>query len=932
DPDGYTTYRPMIQRINLGDGGVWVVGTGSNGHPAQMASFGMCIVQTGNANNKLCTYLGTGRPIIDSQDDLTGAFSTNTLEAGFLEWNTAEWDGVDSVNLMIFQPLREGPNNNGWISVKLQEVSAGIEVGPLVDRAGSEEELGSATDNASFVFRSKNMLPFLGEGINHCVNIQTEGVGNTDRPLIYWEITQSQATKSVVRFHPFAHQFDGNNVADAPEHGRGASLFDPLWFEDILDERFLGKNFQGSFFHGSASNDPDMTLLLNAMLDENPVTSAFNTAMVPNITDTPGATPGYKLGRTATTSTNPVDLAGKRALSVNLGGATWVAGNRVRPGGVMLDFVLSLPDSETLDIGPVFDLDAFNPEGCASTAAGLGDDPGVLGITNGSTPPKKFDPRAQLISNLGLQTPFEDELPGAVASDAASSPVGGLTPGSYVYRYTFRNSCTGKESDPNPDDIVVDTSGQSPAASVELSFAGVSVPNDPQIDEICIYRTSEGGAFPVLARIACFDFSVSTLHTDEVADSELDFTNFPLSILNGFPVCGPIIAEFRNRLFLMGDIPQLSPDGTVDAVTDSDILTFSTDAEVDTCMVARFIQLEGDCKAYEVQKLLPSVDQSPFLPRIKLVQPYEGSSSTANKFTICGRPNRITFSEPLEPDYWPAINFIDVEPGDGDRLMGAISNFNGLIVCKRRKTYVLRFSVNPGLEVNVPARVSSDIGCMGPRTFAQIENSSVWLADRGIARFDGRGVSHVPESNNVNDLFINPDNPNYVRRDRNGRVIGAIGVFYPKRQQYLLLLPTVKTTRGANLMLVWDTSLQNITFYEFCQEFVSMEVAKDASGNERVYLGDTDGFVWIFDIGDTDGVGLPNATGTVRGTISSAGVDESGASFLTDTSASFLTGGLPGAAGLSGVAGLSGFTGEEGLGLAGSCIFTRPADAELDAP
>ena len=71
------------------------------------------------------------------------------------------------------------------------------------------------------------------------------------------------------------------------------------------------------------------------------------------------------------------------------------------------------------------------------------------------------------------------------------------------------------------------------------------------------------------------------------------------------------------------------------------------------------------------------------------------------------------------------------------------------------------------------------------------------MADRGIALYAGRSVMHIIESTSMNDLFTDPDNPRYVRRDRNGRVIGAIGRFYPKREQYLLLVPTVQTTRGA---------------------------------------------------------------------------------------------------------------------------------------
>ena len=327
---------------------------------------------------------------------------------------------------------------------------------------------------------------------------------------------------------------------------------------------------------------------------------------------------------------------------------------------------------------------------------------------------------------------------------------------------------------------------------------------------------------------------------------------------------------------------------------------------------------------------------SPPIGRLKLYEEYEGTTDSGLTYTICGHKNRLWFSEPLEPEFWPNANFLDVEPGDGDRLIGGASNFDALVICKRSKTYILRFDTNPLIEVNVPSRVSTDIGCIAPRSFAQVEDGTVWLSDRGIAMFDGRGVKHIPASDRFNEILIDPDNPNYIRRDAQGRVIDAVGVFYPKREQYLLLLPTVQTVRGSNLMLVWDTSLDNITIYQFCQEFQSMVVAKDADGNQRVYMGDTNGFVWIFDVGDTDGVGYPNATGSVRGSVSSAGV-ESGASFLEDVDATFLTGGLPQLANLSGVAGLTPAFGaspnESGeLGIAGVCVYMRAADADLDDP
>jgi len=786
-----------------------------------------------------------------------------------------------------------------------------------------------------FCVRTQNFVSSLIDGHLYYVDYLLNAASSTTDPTANATVQfiQKGFTKTVCLHQITNHSFTPTVVVTADG---GAMLFDPLWYEDFTNAQILKNKMFSAFAHNAAANNPRHSLRLNTDLlaDDRTLASGTGSNLTPEHTFT--GLPNLPQFQFADILTNdPINLAGQRRLQKSyLGSSTWLAGIGDFPGTMGLYYALDVPESDLPELGPLFQLGAFNPEGCASTSAGLGDHPGLLVITNGQTIPQHFDPTAGVIENNGVPTPFCDEVPTATSEDTGISPQNGLGLGVYVYRYTLRNCCTGKESDPNPDDIVVDTSPRAPAAKVTLSFAGVRLPGDEQICEVCIYRTILGGDFPIMAKVGCFDPDLTFLFVDDVADAALDFVNDGLSLLNGVMPCVPVVAEFRNRLFGMGDIPDLSPVGTVDVVQGSDIITGSQDVEWDRCLERKFIQIAGDCRDYEIEKVLPPAEGiSPPIGRLKLVDEYEGESDLGLNYIICGRPNRLYFSEPLEPECWPAALFLDVEPGDGDKLMGAISNFNALVICKRNKTYVLTFREQPATEVVVPTRISSDIGCIAPRSFAQIESGSVWLSDRGVVIYDGRSVRHIPESDQMNNLFIDPDNPNYVRRDDNGRVLGAVGVFYPKREQYLLLLPTVNTVRGANLMLVWDVKLKNITLLEFCQEFMSMVVAKDSAGNERVYLGDTNGFTWIYDIGDNDGVGFPGAVGTVSGTVSDAGVDPgTGASFLDDDTASFIEGGLPGLGGLSGIPGLSGAFFANELGLAGVCLFTRAANAPLDTP
>jgi hypothetical protein len=930
--DIHIGYHLAVER---GDGIEWTgSGTGNVNNRPVIVACGFAVVQAPAATNNIRVLIpATMGGVFGAMP--SGSFGLTRCLPLF--WNEAERDG--DIEVRYVSMVKNTGGNIGSYSIQINAVQNNTNNETSIFEQSFV--LGSAAF-PSLLARSDDIRPLLTDGMTLMVRHRNDLAGLQPAPYGYWEITQKGFNTTTVSFHcgggaQVATEIPGGPPASSNDFEKSSGLIDPLWFQDMESYRFISTRVQGGLRHVSEANEASQRLILNANLEENVVTSPFNSPSSPGVNVNPIAEEGIKLVNSELTSANPINLAGKRKLVSRYGGLLWTGGTDEEPGGMGLVYVISVPNTDIVELGPLFDLGSFDAEGCAATSAGLGEPP-VLVITNGSTIPKKFNPTAAgndaEIEDAGIPVPFEGETPQAVVGDTAASPDGGLELGTYIYRYTFRNCCTGKESDPNPEDITVDTTTASPAAQVTLSFAGIRIPADPQICEICIYRTINGGDFPIMAKVGCFNVNDTSVFVDDASDSSLDFLNESISILNAPMPCVPIVVDFRNRLFGMGDIPNLATIGTVSVTNGSDIIEGSDDVTWDRCLEGRFIKVGDDCRNYEILRILPPEEgNSPAIQRLKLVDTYEGETDTGLSYTICGRPNRLYFSEPLEPEYWPAANFLDIEPGDGDRLMGAVSNFDRLVICKRNKTYVLTFRENPGVEVIVPSRISSDIGCVGPRTFAQVESGSVWLADRGLALFDGRSVGHIPESQNMNTIFTDPDNANYVRRDRNGRVIEAVGVFDPSRENYLLLLPTVQTNRGCNMMLVWDVALKNITLLKFCQEFLSMVVAKDASGNQRVYVGDTNGFVWIYDLGDCDGVGFPNATGTVRGTVSFAGIDsETGASVLDDDGASFIEGGIPGLADLSGVAGLSGSFGGSEMGLAGACVYTRRVGANYDDP
>lgn len=927
--DAHIAYYVGVQRTN---GASWNNSGSTQLNSPVIVDCGVAFIQAPSVNNQT-RFLIPCAPALYDPAAMATTYPSLRRAIPFI-YRADEWSGELEFRIFTRQvPSAVGTRGRFEVQINRTTNFSQTTTPILVEAFG----VGNTTNNNTYLARSQDFFNLLQDGDILTVQFRSTTGALQDAPWAWIEVTATGFNKVTTFFstgHPvIAAAFLPTGAPPPQVYSKCSTLFDPLWFQDFESNRILSSRIQAGIIHENLNNDAEQLIRINANLAAYEDVSLFNADVQPEFKVSAA---GFCIGDDEVLTNNPINLAGKRKMSVYFSSFWDFVTNDV-PGSMNLLYVLIVPNTEVVELGPLFDLGSFDAEGCAATSAGLGEPP-LLIITNGSTIPQKFNPTASgtsgEVEDAGIPVPFEDEVPQAVPSDAAASPTGGLEIGTYRYRYTFRNCCTGKESDPNPDDIVVDTTGQSPAAQVTFSFAGVRIPGDAQICEICLYRTLEGGDFPVMAKVGCFNIDETTVFVDDLNDDSLDFLNDSISILNGPMPCVPIVVDFRNRLFGMGDIPNLAPAGTVSVVEDSDIVTGSSDVVWDRCLEGRFVKIGNDCRAYEILRVLPPEEGlSPPIARLRLVDNYEGATDTGLSYVLCGRPNRLYFSEPLEPEYWPAANFLDIEPGDGDRLMGAVSNFDRLVICKRRKTYILTFRENPGFEVIVPSRISSDIGCIGPRTFAQIESGSVWLADRGLAIYDGRTVMHVPESEQMNDIFTDEENPNYVRRDRNGRVIEAVGVFYPKREQYLLLLPTVQTSRGCNMMLVWDVKMRNITLLKFCQEFLSMTVGKDSAGNERVYIGDTNGFVWIFDIGDTDGVGYPNATGTVRGDVTFAGVDEeTGASVMDDSSASFIEGGIPSFADLSGIPGFSPSLGGGNVGLAGACVYTRRKGASYDEP
>lgn len=88
-------------------------------------------------------------------------------------------------------------------------------------------------------------------------------------------------------------------------------------------------------------------------------------------------------------------------------------------------------------------------------------------------------------------------------------------------------------------------------------------------------------------------------------------------------------------------------------------------------------------------------------------------------------PNRLRWSELVNPEDWPGVNYWDVAPGDGDEITNLVKLPDALIVFKKYSTFALYGNTLDDFQL---VQVDSKVGCSGP--FAA-------CVDQGIIYFIG---------------------------------------------------------------------------------------------------------------------------------------------------------------------------------------------------
>jgi hypothetical protein len=198
--------------------------------------------------------------------------------------------------------------------------------------------------------------------------------------------------------------------------------------------------------------------------------------------------------------------------------------------------------------------------------------------------------------------------------------------------------------------------------------------------------------------------------------------------------------------------------------------------------------------------------------------------------------SRLYISIIGDPETWGAADYVDIGKDDGQEITGLVALYDRLFIFKRKSIYQLSGTSIGNFRVDL---VSQGTGACSGWSIAVVENTIIFLSDRGFYEFGGSTPVLISDSIHTTMLGLNQIRTEF-----------AHGIHYKRRFQYWCSVSDGSSTTN-NLILVYDyinkawSKLTGINANCFAleQSGVSMD---------RLYHGDYDSIAFLQDSGNVD--------------------------------------------------------------------------------
>jgi hypothetical protein len=462
--------------------------------------------------------------------------------------------------------------------------------------------------------------------------------------------------------------------------------------------------------------------------------------------------------------------------------------------------------------------------------------------------------------------------------------VQGCTAANGTWKVTVTSPTAFTLDDSNGDGTWVTSTGSWVSGVHQLTYGNIPVPTSAKVARKEVLRNTDGqfdtyyfdGATANLAATSGPDF-VSILDDDGLATQEAvpllgpdgqisaDANAVPPDFMQCF-------AHHLGRMFAC--VNAVYKTGAVSVSNGSSTVTGIGTAWT-ASMVGRFLYALGATKPYQII----AVDTG--LQTLTVSPLYDDSTDTYTSYSIRPAPayrRQIWYTRSGYPQSWSPTYALDLQD-DGDELTGIMATGSFIYFLERRHIHRLTFQTDPSVDGHVFP--SGERGCINNRCWVTVEDKTFMLDDQGIHSFDGSEGSEAV-STPIQTFFELGEG--FVSINwKAGDLFHAVNSPHEETVRWFVSMGSCTQPRHA---IAYHTRLNRWWIEEFPQPILASCLGWQGS-RRVVYLAGEARQTWILGRGQLDGID-PD-TGTVAGTVSSAGVRS-----LSDGHASF----PPGLAGL----------------------------------
>lgn len=201
--------------------------------------------------------------------------------------------------------------------------------------------------------------------------------------------------------------------------------------------------------------------------------------------------------------------------------------------------------------------------------------------------------------------------------------------------------------------------------------------------------------------------------------------------------------------------------------------------------------------------------------------------------------SRVRWSDINNINSFPELNYIDVEPDDGDKIVSIIAFDESVYIFKQRSIYRMLITGLDGPDAFLIRPVSRNIGAWAKNSVRVIPNVGIaFLAQNTVYLLSDAGLTPIGDSiQRTFDELSKPMWPN------------AVAEVFPKRYQYWLAVSTNGSTNTQ--VLVYDYIQNNWTVYTG-MSISMLSQAEDSTGNNLLISGDYSAVTYKQDTGTSD--------------------------------------------------------------------------------